>query len=154
MAGHNKWSKIKRSKAVIDAKRGGVFSKMSKEITIAAKHGGVVRGGEASAALHHHRTHSAFRHETAQDFGRMVAVFHQGAMPSVPRSVQDPLTSSEINIGGTLNVLLAARERHGDRVLRPMYDAFGQRIHHGGKPLAGKARRRAVVSPAPQRAGQ
>ncbi len=40
MAGHNKWSKIKRSKAVIDAKRGGVFSKMSKEITIAAKHGG------------------------------------------------------------------------------------------------------------------
>ena len=40
MAGHNKWSKIKRTKAVIDAKRGGVFSKMSKEITIAAKHGG------------------------------------------------------------------------------------------------------------------
>ena len=38
------------------------------------------------------------------------AVFHQGAMPSVPRSVQDPLTSSEINIGGTLNVLLAARD--------------------------------------------
>ncbi len=37
-------------------------------------------------------------------------VFHQGALPSVPRSVQDPLTSSEINIGGTLNVLLAARD--------------------------------------------
>ena len=40
MAGHNKWSKIKRSKAVIDAKRGNVFSKLAKEITIAAKHGG------------------------------------------------------------------------------------------------------------------
>jgi UDP-N-acetylglucosamine/UDP-N-acetyl-alpha-D-glucosaminouronate 4-epimerase len=44
-------------------------------------------------------------------------VFHQGAMPSVPRSVQDPLTSSEINIGGTLNVLLAARDAGTRRVV-------------------------------------
>lgn len=40
MAGHNKWSKIKRGKAVVDAKRGNAFSKLAKEITIAAKHGG------------------------------------------------------------------------------------------------------------------
>lgn len=40
MAGHNKWSKIKRLKAVVDSKRGAVFSKFSKEITIAAKLGG------------------------------------------------------------------------------------------------------------------
>jgi len=45
------------------------------------------------------------------------AVFHEGAMPSVPRSVQDPLTSSEINIGGTLNVLLAARDAGVQRVI-------------------------------------
>ena len=38
-------------------------------------------------------------------------------MPSVPRSVQDPLTSSEINIGGTLNVLLAARDAGTRRVV-------------------------------------
>jgi nucleoside-diphosphate-sugar epimerase len=44
-------------------------------------------------------------------------VFHEGAMPSVPRSVQDPLTSSEINIGGTLNVLLAARDAGTRRVV-------------------------------------
>jgi UDP-N-acetylglucosamine/UDP-N-acetyl-alpha-D-glucosaminouronate 4-epimerase len=37
-------------------------------------------------------------------------VFHQGALPSVPRSVQDPITTSEINVGGTLNVLLNARD--------------------------------------------
>jgi nucleoside-diphosphate-sugar epimerase len=36
-------------------------------------------------------------------------VFHQGALPSVPRSIQDPLTSSAVNVEGTLNVLLAAR---------------------------------------------
>jgi UDP-glucose 4-epimerase len=41
-------------------------------------------------------------------------VFHQGALPSVPRSIQDPLTSSAVNVEGTLNVLLAARD-HGVR---------------------------------------
>ncbi len=40
MAGHNKWSKIKRTKAVIDSKRGKVFSKLAAEITVAAKLGG------------------------------------------------------------------------------------------------------------------
>jgi YebC/PmpR family DNA-binding regulatory protein len=40
MAGHSKWSKVKRFKGAIDAKRGNLFSKLSKEITIAAKTGG------------------------------------------------------------------------------------------------------------------
>lgn len=44
-------------------------------------------------------------------------VFHQGALPSVPRSIQDPLTSSEVNVTGTLNVLLAARDHHVRRVV-------------------------------------
>ena len=37
-------------------------------------------------------------------------VVHQAALPSVPRSVQDPLTSNASNVIGTLNVLLAARD--------------------------------------------
>jgi UDP-glucose 4-epimerase len=41
-------------------------------------------------------------------------VLHQAALPSVPRSVQDPLTSNAANVIGTLNVLLAARD-HGVR---------------------------------------
>jgi YebC/PmpR family DNA-binding regulatory protein len=45
MAGHSKWSKVKRFKGAIDAKRGQIFSKLSKEITIAAKTG----GGDPSA---------------------------------------------------------------------------------------------------------
>ena len=44
-------------------------------------------------------------------------VFHQGALPSVPRSLQDPLTTSAVNIEGTLNVLLAAREENVGRVV-------------------------------------
>lgn len=37
MAGHNKWSKIKRGKAVEDAKRGAVFTKIGNQIALAAK---------------------------------------------------------------------------------------------------------------------
>lgn len=40
MAGHNKWSKIKRLKAVLDSKRGKVFSRYAKEIAVAARLGG------------------------------------------------------------------------------------------------------------------
>lgn len=44
-------------------------------------------------------------------------VFHQGALPSVPRSVQDPLTTSAVNVEGTLNVLLAARDEGVRRIV-------------------------------------
>jgi YebC/PmpR family DNA-binding regulatory protein len=40
MAGHNKWAKVKRIKAVVDVRRGKLFSRLSREITIAAKSGG------------------------------------------------------------------------------------------------------------------
>ena len=44
-------------------------------------------------------------------------VYHQGALPSVPRSVQDPLTTTAVNVEGTLNVLLAARDEGVRRVV-------------------------------------
>jgi nucleoside-diphosphate-sugar epimerase len=44
-------------------------------------------------------------------------VFHQAALPSVPRSIQDPLTSNAANVTGTLNVLLAARDEGVRRVV-------------------------------------
>ena len=40
MAGHSKWAKVKHFKGAIDAKRGKIFSKLAREITIAAKQGG------------------------------------------------------------------------------------------------------------------
>lgn len=40
MAGHNKWSKVKRLKAVTDARKGKVFSRLSRDISLAAKAGG------------------------------------------------------------------------------------------------------------------
>jgi nucleoside-diphosphate-sugar epimerase len=37
-------------------------------------------------------------------------VFHQAALGSVPRSIDDPITSNNVNIGGTLNLLAAAKD--------------------------------------------
>jgi len=44
-------------------------------------------------------------------------VLHQAALPSVARSVSDPFTSNEVNVEGTLNVLLAARDAKVKRVV-------------------------------------
>ena len=40
MSGHSKWANIKHRKAAVDAKRGKVFTKLIRELTVAAKHGG------------------------------------------------------------------------------------------------------------------
>jgi nucleoside-diphosphate-sugar epimerase len=44
-------------------------------------------------------------------------ILHQGALPSVPRSINDPLTSNDVNILGTLNILEAAKEFKVKRVV-------------------------------------
>jgi len=44
-------------------------------------------------------------------------IFHQGALPSVPRSVRDPIASVKVNVLGTLNVLTAAHEAGVKRVV-------------------------------------
>ena len=47
MAGHSKWKQIKRKKAVTDQRRGAAFTKLIKEITVAARHGGGDPAGNA-----------------------------------------------------------------------------------------------------------
>src|SRR5256885_12666489 len=51
MSGHNKWSSIKHKKGAADAKRGKVFTKISKEITVAARMGGGDITGNARLRL-------------------------------------------------------------------------------------------------------
>lgn len=46
MSGHSKWSSIKHKKGAVDAKRGKIFSKLNKEITVAARMGG---GGDPAS---------------------------------------------------------------------------------------------------------
>jgi len=51
------------------------------------------------------------------DFEGVDYIIHLAAIPSVPRSVEDPLTSNSVNVDGTLNVLLAARDAGAKRVV-------------------------------------
>jgi len=44
-------------------------------------------------------------------------ISHQAALGSVPRSINDPLTANEVNIGGTLNIFTAAKERRIKRIV-------------------------------------
>ena len=44
-------------------------------------------------------------------------ILHQGALPSVQRSIEDPLTSNAVNVDGTLNVLVAARDAGARRIV-------------------------------------
>ena len=44
-------------------------------------------------------------------------VFHQAALPSVQRSIEDPISSAKVNIEGTLNMLMAARDKGVGRLI-------------------------------------
>ncbi len=56
--------------------------------------------------------------ETMQNAARGVdVIFHQAALPSVPRSIKNPRASHDANLTGTLNVLLAARDQQVKRVV-------------------------------------
>jgi nucleoside-diphosphate-sugar epimerase len=57
-------------------------------------------------------------------------VLHQAALPSVPRSVEDPLLTNAINIEGTLNVLIASRDASVKRfVFASSSSVYGDDIH-------------------------
>ena len=51
MAGHSKWAGIKHKKAIVDARRGKLFTKLARAITVAAKEGGGDIEGNPSLAL-------------------------------------------------------------------------------------------------------
>lgn len=70
-------------------------------------------------------------------------VLHQAALPSVVRSVEDPKTTTEININGTLNLLLSAREKGVKRFVfassSSVYgddDSLPKREGREGRPLS------------------
>lgn len=56
-------------------------------------------------------------HNVREAADGMDFILHQGALPSVPRSVGDPISSNDVNVTGTLNVLYAARDAGVQRVV-------------------------------------
>lgn len=57
------------------------------------------------------------RHTLDEAMAGVDYVLHQAALPSVPRSIKDPLASNDVNITGTLQVFLAAKEAGVKRVV-------------------------------------
>ena len=91
-----------------------------------------------------------FVNEDIRNAERLITLFkgydlisHQAALGSVPRSIQDPITSNEVNVGGTLNVLNAAVKNNIDRVVLAFSSStYGDspnlpKVEHTiGKPLS------------------
>ena len=63
-------------------------------------------------------------------------ISHQAALGSVPRSINDPLTTNEVNITGTLNIFTAAKEKNIKRIV---YAASSST--YGDHPGLAKSRR-------------
>jgi UDP-glucose 4-epimerase len=55
--------------------------------------------------------------DVVQAMAGVEIVFHQAAVPSVPRSIEDPLGSNRASVDGTLHILLAARDADVKRVM-------------------------------------
>jgi len=72
---------------------------------------------EVRAAIDFQRADIRCYEEIAPILRGAAAVFHEAAIPSVPRSIDDPVPSHEINIDGTFNVLRAACEGQVGRVV-------------------------------------
>lgn len=63
-------------------------------------------------------------------------VLHQAALPSVPRSIRNPLASHDVNVNGTFNVLLAARDQKIKKVvLASSSSIYGNRKYYGSRQL-------------------
>lgn len=56
-------------------------------------------------------------HTVNQAMKGIEIVLHQAALPSVPRSINDPITTNEVNVAGTINVLDAAKEHNVKRIV-------------------------------------
>lgn len=66
-------------------------------------------------------------------------ILHQAALPSVPRSINNPLTSHDVNVNGTFRVLLAARDAKVKRiVLASSSSIYGNRKYYGSKKTISK----------------
>ncbi len=105
MAGHSKWSKVKRIKGPLDVKRGVAFSKLVKEITVAARIGGRGSSGNPRLRLVIETARAATdnKNRTAADLrlifsknpgslavsGSVSSPFHQRGLTTVPRSLID-----------------------------------------------------------------
>jgi len=122
MSGHSKWAGIKHKKAIVDAKRGQIFSKLIREITVAAKQGGGEPGGNP-------------RLRVAVDKARAVNMPHDNIKKAIQRGtgelpgvIYEELIYEGYGPGGVA-VLVEVTTDNKNRVTAEIRKAFSR---HGG----------------------
>jgi YebC/PmpR family DNA-binding regulatory protein len=122
MAGHNKWSKVKRLKAVTDSRKGKVFSRLSRDITFAAKSGG--GDPEANARLRTLMLKARDANMPADNVDRAIKK-GTGELPGV---VFEEITYEGYGPGGVAFIVQATTDNK-TRTAKDVRSAFAR---HGG----------------------
>jgi YebC/PmpR family DNA-binding regulatory protein len=122
MAGHNKWSKVKRLKAVTDSRRGKVFSRLSRDITLAAKSGGGDPSGNARL-----RTLLLKARDANMPVDNIDRAIKKGT-GELPGVVFEEITYEGYGPGGVAFVVQVTT----DNKLRAAKDVRAAFSHHGG----------------------
>ncbi len=122
MAKHNKWSKVKRLKAVTDARKGKVFSRLARDITMAAKSGG--GEPEANARLRTLLLKAREANMPADNVDRAIKK-GTGELPGV---VFEEITYEAYGPGGVAFVVKVTT----DNKTRAAKDVRATFAHHGG----------------------
>lgn len=126
MAGHSKWSTIKRAKGAADAKRGQQFSKLSKAIMVAAKQGGPDPAGNArlklaidaarSANMPKDNINRAIDRATSSSSDNLDEVVYEGYGPGGAALLIEAITDNRNRTIAELRTLLG---RHGGSIGDP-----------------------------------
>ncbi len=122
MAGHNKWSKVKRAKAITDARKGKVFSRLSRDITLTAKSGG--GDPDANARL---RTLLLKAREANMPVDNIDRAIKKGT-GELPGVVYEQITYEGYGPGGVAFIVLCTT----DNKQRAAQDIRSTFVHHGG----------------------
>src|SRR3954454_14627670 len=128
MAGHSKWAGIKHKKAIVDAKRGKLFTKLARAITVAAKEGGGDPDGNPALTLAIQKAKDASMPKDnieraigkgtgeGQDADAIEAVLYEGYGPGGVALLIEAFTDNRNRTGADVRHLLS---KHGGNLGEP-----------------------------------
>ncbi len=128
MSGHSKWHSIKHKKAVVDARRGQQFTKLAREITVAAREGGGDPDGNPALALAIQKARDASMPKDnieravakgtgeGQDVNQIETVLYEGYGPGGVALLIEALTDNRNRTGADVRHLLS---KHGGNLGEP-----------------------------------
>ena len=150
MAGHSKWAGIKHKKAIVDARRGKLFTKLARAITVAAKEGGGDPDGNPALALAVQKAKDASMPKDnieraiakgtgeGADADALETVLYEGYGPGGVALLVEALTDNRNRTGSEIRHLFS---KHGGNLGEP-----GSVAYLFDKRGRGRRRRRALVA--------